>query len=174
MSTRSPHFKWIRDFSSLDKAFVITAGNNGRLYVTVPSKAVVLALDVATGDTLWQMSIGPLSVSDCTPVVDFNGWISVSSLDGCLYSISPTGTLQKFPTKPTLDSVVQVNPLVDCSGFGIYVSQTQVEGKLSRAIGDYTFISATKPMSVSFALLVPAMGLVYWSERYSGTILSSD
>ncbi|KAI4366740.1 hypothetical protein MLD38_022579 [Melastoma candidum] len=167
LSTRSPHFKWIRDFGSLDKSFVITAGNNGRLYVTVPAKALVLALDISTGDTLWQMSIGPLSMTDCTPVVDFNGWISISSLDGSLYSISPTGTLQKFPTTPTLDSVVQVNPITDCSGFGVYISQTQVEGKRIRILGDYTSISAMKPVSMSFTFLVPAMGLVYWSERYS-------
>ena len=73
LSVRSPYFKWIQDFSSLDKYYTITPGNNGRLYVTVPARALVLALDVSTGTVLWQGSIGPLSTTECAPVVDSNG-----------------------------------------------------------------------------------------------------
>lgn len=73
LSARTPHFKWIQDLSSLGKVFTITAGNNGRLYVTVSARALVLALDVSTGNVLWQRTVGPLSSSDCGLVVDFNG-----------------------------------------------------------------------------------------------------
>ena len=73
LSVHSPYFKWIQDFSSLDKYYTITPGNNGRLYVTVPARALVLALDVSTGTVLWQGSIGPLSTTECAPVVDSNG-----------------------------------------------------------------------------------------------------
>jgi len=73
LSTRTPHFKWIQDLSSLDKVFTITAGNNGQLYVTVPVRALVLALDVSTGNVLWQRTVGPLSLSNCGLVVDLNG-----------------------------------------------------------------------------------------------------
>ncbi|KAA8524133.1 hypothetical protein F0562_010436 [Nyssa sinensis] len=65
----SPHFKWIQDFNSFDKIFTITPGNNGPLYLTIPVKALVLALDVSTGTIPWQRNIGPLTTTDCTPVV---------------------------------------------------------------------------------------------------------
>lgn len=81
LSVRSPYFKWIRDLSSFDKTFTITAGNNGRIYVTVPAKALMLALDVTTGDVLWQGSIGPLSTTESAPVVDSNGkWVFILNL----------------------------------------------------------------------------------------------
>ncbi|GAV71035.1 LOW QUALITY PROTEIN: hypothetical protein CFOL_v3_14529, partial [Cephalotus follicularis] len=168
LSMHSPHFKWIQDFSSLDKVFTITPGNNGRLYVTVPTKALLLALDVSSGNVLWQGSIGPLRAADCAPVVDANGWISIGSLDGLLYSFSPTGILKKFPKAFHLDSVIQVSPLLDCSGYGVYISQTKMEGKISHTIGEYTYVSAMKPISVAFTLLVPATGSIYWSESYPG------
>ncbi|KAA8530539.1 hypothetical protein F0562_005248 [Nyssa sinensis] len=171
---RSPHFKWIQDFSSFDKIFTITPGNNGRLYVTVPLRALVLALDVSTGTVLWQRSIGPLSTTDCTPVVDSNGWISIGSLNGFLYSFSPTGALKKFPKAAALDSVVQVSPLLDCSGYALYISQTKMEGKISHTIGEYTYVSAMKPRKVVFTMLVPATGFIYWSESYPGQRVASS
>ena len=73
LSIRGHHFRWIQDFSYLDRNFTITPGNNGHLYVTVPVRALVLALDVFSGNVLWQRSIGPLSKADCAPVVDSNG-----------------------------------------------------------------------------------------------------
>ncbi|CAN1167545.1 Protein GAMETE EXPRESSED 3 [Linum perenne] len=73
LSLRDPHFNWVQDLSFLDKDFTITPGNNGRLYVTIPVKAILLALDVFTGSILWQQSIGPLSTEDSKPVVDSNG-----------------------------------------------------------------------------------------------------
>ncbi|KAF5961394.1 hypothetical protein HYC85_002603 [Camellia sinensis] len=165
---RSPRFKWIQDFSSLDKSFTITPGNNGLLYVTVPVRALVLALDVSTGTVLWQRSIGPLSTADCAPAVDSNGWISIGSLDGFLYSFSPIGVPKKFPKAAALDSVVQVSPLLDCSGYAVYISQTEMEGKINHTIAEYTYISSMKPRNAVFTLLVPATGSIYWSESYSG------
>ncbi|KAK3409330.1 hypothetical protein EUGRSUZ_J01458 [Eucalyptus grandis] len=168
LSTRTPHFKWIQDLSSLDKVFTITAGNNGQLYVTVPVRALVLALDVSTGNVLWQRTVGPLSLSNRGLVVDLNGWISIGSLDGCVYSISPTGDLRKFPRAAKLDLVIQLSPVLDCSGYAIYVSQTQLEGKTDHVVGEYTIISAMRPKSAIFSLLVPATGSMYWSQKYSG------
>lgn len=73
LSVRGPYFKWIRDLSSFENAYTVTPGNNGRVYVTVPEKALILALDVPTGNILWQQNIGPLSSADYVPVVDANG-----------------------------------------------------------------------------------------------------
>lgn len=205
LSIRSPHFKWIQDLSSYDKVFSITPGNNGRLYVTVPIKALLLALDVSSGNVLWEGSIGPLSTADHTPVVDTNGnfcfcvhfclsfgvghisqwtymffsatlsamkgWISIGSLDGFLYSFSPTGILKKFSKTAALDSVIQVSPFLDCTGYAVYISQAEMEGKISHTVGEYNFVSAMKPKSVIFTLYVPATGSIYWSQRYPGNLL---
>ncbi|KAB1211067.1 Protein GAMETE EXPRESSED 3 [Morella rubra] len=140
LSVRSPDFRWIQDFSSLDKVFTVTPGNNGRLYVTVPARALMLALDVASG------------------------WISIGSLDGFLYSFSPTGMLKKFSKADTQDLVVQVGPLLDCSGYAVYLSQTVMEGKISHTIGEYTYVSAMRPKAIIFTLLVPSTGSISWSE----------
>ncbi|KAJ0098770.1 hypothetical protein Patl1_21516 [Pistacia atlantica] len=171
-SVRSPRFNWIQDFSSFDKVLTITSGNNGRLYVTVPVKALVFALDASSGNVLWQRSIGPLSTVDYAPVVDSNGWISVGSLDGFLYSFSPTGSLQKFSKSDTMDSVIQVSPLLDCSGYAVYISQTKISGKFIHTNDEYTYVSAMKPESVVFSLVAPATGSIHWSETYPGEFSS--
>lgn len=170
LSVRSRYFRWIQDFSSLDKNFTITLGNNGHLYVTVPAKALVLALDVFSGNVLWQRSIGPLSKVDSAPVVDSNGWISIGSLDGFLYSFSPTGVLKKFSRMNAENSIIQVGPFLDCSGFAIYSSQIEMEGKISHTIGEYTVVSAIQPKAALFTMLVPATGSIYWSESYPGHV----
>ncbi|XP_042022830.1 protein GAMETE EXPRESSED 3-like [Salvia splendens] len=164
LSIRGHHFKWIQDLSLYGNAFRLTAGNNGLLYVTEPDKALVLALDVSRGNVLWQGSIGPLSSADHEPVVDANGWISYSSLDGFLYSFSATGYLKKFPRSASWSSVMQVNPVLDCSGYAIYISQTEMEGKYSQKFADYTHVSALKPKNVVFTSLVPASGSIVWFE----------
>jgi len=43
------------------------------MYVTVPTKALVLPLYVFSGNVLWQRSIGSLSKVDSAPLVDTNG-----------------------------------------------------------------------------------------------------
>ncbi|KAF1888778.1 hypothetical protein Lal_00036820 [Lupinus albus] len=196
LSIRSHRFRWIQDFSSLDEVFSITPGNNGHVYVTVPVRTLVLALDAFSGNILWQRSIGPLSKPDCAPVVDSNvslfltdyeimgsklgkkpiryqGWVSIGSLDGFLYSFSPNGVLKKFSNRNTENSVVQVGPFLDCSGFAIYYSQIEMEGKVSHAISDYTIVSAIRPKVALFTMLVPATGSIYWSQRYPGQFLTS-
>ena len=75
LSFHSPQFKWIQDLSSFDKVYTITPGNNGRLYVTVPVKSLILALDVSSGNALWQKSIGPLSIAESSPLVDSYGQV---------------------------------------------------------------------------------------------------
>ncbi|WVY99786.1 hypothetical protein V8G54_025856 [Vigna mungo] len=170
LSIRSRYFRWIQDFSSLDKNFTITPGNNGHLYVTVPTKALVLALDVFSGNVLWQRSIGPLSKVDSSPIVDSNGWISIGSLDGFLYSFSPNGVLKKFSRMNAENSMIQVGPFLDCSGFAVYSSQIEMEGKVSHTTGEYTLVSAIRPKGALFTMLVPATGSIYWSERYPGHV----
>ncbi|KAJ8568781.1 hypothetical protein K7X08_032412 [Anisodus acutangulus] len=172
LSTRSPHFKWIQDFSSFGNTLTMTTGNNGLLYVTIAAKALVLAIDVSRGNILWQKSFGPLSTEDYAPAVDSNGWISIGSLDGYLYSFSPNGVVKKIPKVLYMDSVIQVSPVLDCSGYAIYVSQTEIEGKTTWIIGDYTYISAMKPKGVIFTLINPATGTIFWSEQYPGQFSS--
>ena len=99
-------------------------------------------------------------------LIDVPGWIFVGSLDGFLYSCSPTGILKKFSKADILNFVIQIAPLLDCSGFAIYFSQTEMEGKISQTIYDYTCASAMRPKIVIFSLLVPATGSLYWSESY--------
>ncbi|CAD5183559.1 unnamed protein product [Musa acuminata subsp. malaccensis] len=169
---RSPHFRWIQDFSSIDKKINIIPGNNGHLYLIFPRKAVLMSLDVATGNMSWRNNVGPLSAETILPVVDSNGWLSIGSLDGYLYSFSPVGDLKKFLQKTASDSVIQATPVLDCSGFAVYVPQTVMEGKSSRVIGDYTFISALKPLSIVFTLLAPATGTVYWADNHHGEVSS--
>ncbi|KAK2663083.1 hypothetical protein Ddye_001657 [Dipteronia dyeriana] len=172
LSIRSPHFNWIQDFSSFDKVYTVTPGDNGRLYAIIPFKAFVLALDASSGNVLWQGSTGPLSAAEYAPLVDSNGWISVGSLDGFLYSFSPTGTLKKFSNSATVDSVIQVSPLLACSGYAIYISQTEMSGKIIHTNGGFTYVSAMQPKSAVFSLLVPATGSIYWSESYPGQFSS--
>ncbi|KAF2313748.1 hypothetical protein GH714_013135 [Hevea brasiliensis] len=172
LSFRSPRFNWVQDLSSFDKDFTVTPGNNAHLYVTVPIKALVLALDVSMGNILWQTSIGPLNAAEFDPVVDSHGWISIGSLDGFLYSISPTGEVKKFAKASVLNHVIQVSPFLDCSGYAVYISQAEMEGKVSQVIGEYNYVSALRPKGVVFTLLVPATGAVYWSEIYPGQFSS--
>ncbi|GER31010.1 gamete-expressed 3 [Striga asiatica] len=172
LSVRGPYFKWIRDLSSYGGTFKVTTGNNGQLYVTISNKSpLVLALDVFMGNLLWQGSIGPLSSSDYEPVVDASGWVSYGSLDGFLYSFSPKGLLKKFPKSVSLNSVIQVEPILDCSGYGVYISQTEMEGKMSQAINEHDYVSALKPKSAEFTLLEPASGTIYRSENNPGKLL---
>ncbi|KAG6777506.1 hypothetical protein POTOM_017331 [Populus tomentosa] len=172
LSLRSPHFNWVQDLSSFDKNFTVTPGNNGRLYVTVPPLSLVLTLDVLKGNILWQTSIGPLGSAECEPVVDSNGWVSIGSLDGFLYSISPTGALKKYSKASEQDYVIQVSPHLDCSGNAVYMSQTEMEGKVVRTVGESTCVSAMKPKGVLFTMLVPATGVIHWSESYPGKVSS--
>lgn len=53
-------------------------GNCRNLYVVVPVRSLVLALDVSTGNVLWQMTIGPLSSANASGVVDAYGMCQCS------------------------------------------------------------------------------------------------
>ncbi|XP_073311406.1 protein GAMETE EXPRESSED 3-like isoform X2 [Primulina huaijiensis] len=171
LSIRGPHFKWIQDFSLYGNKFTITSGNNGLLYVIIPDKAQILALEVSMGSIVWEGSIGPLSSEDYEPVVDANGWISIGSLDGFLYSFSPTGSLKKFPQSTRVSSVIQVNPVLDCSGYAVYVSQTEMQEREANIIGENTYVAAMKPRNAVFTLLVPVLGSSYWSESDHSNLL---
>ncbi|CAA7408523.1 unnamed protein product [Spirodela intermedia] len=172
--TLSPDFRWIQDLSSVDKVFLITPGNNGRIYITFPEKSVLMALDVSTGNVLWKHTVGPLGRIDISPVVDSNGWVSIGSLDGFLYSVSPTGDLKKFLKSFALDSVIRVSPILDCSGFALHVTQTHMEAKISRLIGNYTYVSAMNPVNLIFSVISPATGAVYSRRKFSGDVLSKS
>lgn len=96
------------------------------------------------------------------------GWVSIGSLDGYLYSFSPSGVLKKYLTRTASYSVVQVSPVLDYSGYAVYVAQTRMEAKTSHTIGEYTSISAMKPTEILFTMLTPAAGTVYWTAKYPG------
>ncbi|KAL0647801.1 hypothetical protein Bca4012_046092 [Brassica carinata] len=166
LSLRGIYYQWIQDLSLVDKFFTVTPGNNGLVYVVFPTKSLVFALDSFSGDILWQKTVGPLAEgSGSQPVIDTNSWVSIGSLDGTLYSFSRTGEL-KTPENVETDSMIQVEPLLDCSGNAVYVSQTKLEGKTD-LIGESTFVSAKKPETAVFSLVVPETRSIHWSHSYS-------
>lgn len=69
--------------------------------------------------------------------------------------------------------MIQVKPVLDCSGYAVYISQTKMKGKISLTKGEITYVTAMKPLRTVFKLLVPATGTVYWSENYPGDLVSS-
>ncbi|KAJ1284210.1 hypothetical protein BS78_03G187600 [Paspalum vaginatum] len=166
----TPQFRWVQDLSSIDRVMTIAPGNSGCLYLVFPRKSIVVGLDVSTGNILWQQNIGPLSNEKVSPAVDSNGWMSIGSIDGTLYSVSPDGDIRKLLGKTGLDSVIHAGPVLDCSGFCTYVAQTIVERKSIRTIGDLTYVSATNVSHILFTLLAPATGTIYWTGEYPGEL----
>ena len=77
MYIHSRQYRWIQDLSSIDKVMEIAPGNNGRLYIVLPRKSIVMGLDVMTGNISWQKSVGPLSNEKILPAVDSNGKIQM-------------------------------------------------------------------------------------------------
>ncbi|CAA7018157.1 unnamed protein product [Microthlaspi erraticum] len=171
LSLRGTYYQWIQDFSLVDRFFTVTPGNNGLVYVVFPTKSLVFALDSFSGDILWQKTVGPLSeTSGSGLVIDSNSRVSIGSLDGTLYSFSRTGELYTIPKNAETDSVIHADPLLDCSGNAVYYSQTKLEGKIDRVIGNNTYVSSKKPETAVFSLVVPETGSIYWSHSYSDQI----
>ncbi|XP_039848134.1 protein GAMETE EXPRESSED 3-like isoform X2 [Panicum virgatum] len=174
---QSHALRWIQDLTSLDKVMTVVPGSNRCLYIVFPRKSIVVGLDVSTGNVSWKQSIGPLSNEKSFPTVDNNGWMSIGSLDGILYSISPDGDMRKLFEETALDSVIPVDPVLDCSGFSMYVAKTIVEGKLIWTTGEYASVSVMKPSRILVTLLDPANGTIYWTGEYPGELsnfMSSD
>ena len=93
-------------------------GNNGRVYVTLSVKSILMALDASSGNIQWKHSIGPLSGVGASPVVDSNGWVSVGLMDRYMYSVSPDGDLRKFRKSSAIDSAIQVDLFLDWAFYG--------------------------------------------------------
>ncbi|KAJ4768682.1 Protein GAMETE EXPRESSED 3 [Rhynchospora pubera] len=167
---RNPQFRWIQDLGMFGTMMVITPGNNGLVYATFSKQAIVVCLDAFTGNITWQQTVGPLSSEMLFPLVDSNGWISIGSLDGALYSISPTGDLKKLLEETPSESVIQASPTLDCSGFAVYTSQTRLDSKIIHNVGSTSYVSGMKPVQVRFTLLAPATGTVYWTGDYPGEV----
>ncbi|CAO2165466.1 unnamed protein product [Urochloa humidicola] len=163
-------FRWIQDLSSFDRVMTIAPGNSWCLYVVFPRKYIVVGLNVSTGNISWKQSIGPLSNEKTLPTVDSDGWLSIGSLDGTLYSISPDGDMRKFLEETAHDSAIHVDPVLDCSGFSMYIAQTIVEGKLIQTSGNYTSVSVMKPSRMLVTLFAPANGTTYWTGEYPGEL----
>ncbi|RLN25346.1 protein GAMETE EXPRESSED 3 [Panicum miliaceum] len=169
---QSRALRWIQDLTSLDKVMTLAPGSSRCLYIVFPRKSIVVGLDVSTGNISWQKSIGPLSNEKSFPIVDNNGWMSIGSLDGILYSISPDGDVRKLFEETALDSAIPVDPVLDCSGFSMYVSKTVVEGKSIWTTGEYTSVSVMKPSRILVTLLDPANGTIHWTGEYPGKLSS--
>ena len=103
--------------------------------------------------------------------ISVTGWMSIGSLDGILYSISPDGDMRKLFEETALDSAIPVDPVLDCSGFSMYVAKTVVEGKLIWTTGEYASVSVMKPSHILVTLLDPANGTIYWTGEYPGLFL---
>jgi hypothetical protein len=43
-----------------------------------------------------------------------------------------------------------------------------MKGKVVHTVGESTCVSAMKPKGVLFTMLVPATGVIHWSESYPG------
>lgn len=97
------------------------------------------------------------------------GWVSIGSLDGSLYSFSPSGDGRKY-IKGGESKLIQASPLLDCSGTSIYVSQTTVEGKITHIIGESTYISAIKSLGIEFTMLADSTGAVHWHTSDPGKL----
>ncbi|KAE8694886.1 putative Serine-threonine protein kinase, plant-type [Hibiscus syriacus] len=150
LSIRSPQFRWIQDLSSFDKVYTITPGNNGLLYVTVPVKALILALDVSSGNVFWQTSIGPLSSSESSPVVD-----SYAPVARSFYDIIATFIAFNF--------LIENNSILLSDRNG---------GKVIHMNDHFTQVSTMKPKRSVFTLMVPSTGKTYWSESNHGHFVS--
>ncbi|KAF3334889.1 protein GAMETE EXPRESSED 3 [Carex littledalei] len=167
---RNTQFRWIQYLGAFGDKMVITPGNNGFVYATFPKQAMVVCLDASTGNITWQQTVGPVSSELVSPVVDSNGWISIGSLDGILYSIAPNGDLKKLLEETASESVIQASPALDCSGFSVYISQTRMDSKITHNVGISSYVSAMRPVQVLFTLLAPATGTVYWTGDYPGEV----
>ncbi|KAK8453070.1 hypothetical protein SEVIR_5G225000v4 [Setaria viridis] len=130
----------------------------GKLYsLYIQSRALRWIQDLSSLDKVMTVAPG-------------NGWMSIGSLDGILYSISPDGDMRKFLEKTANDSAIHVDPVLDCSGFSMYVAKTIVEGKLIQTTGGYTSVSMMKPSRILVNLLAPAIGTIYWTGEYPGEL----
>ncbi|CAN6461891.1 unnamed protein product [Victoria cruziana] len=173
ISTLKPFVNWVQDFGTIDKMISLTAGNNGLVYLVFPRRSLVMALDASEGTVLWRNSVGPLSVYACSLVIDSMGWVSIGSLDGFVYSFSPTGIVQKNLEATAVDSVIQVDPSLDCAGRLVYTAQLKVASKSSHLYGDYSSISVRGPLTLIFTMFVPATGTVHWTGEYPGQLSST-
>ncbi|KAF3796169.1 GAMETE EXPRESSED 3 protein [Nymphaea thermarum] len=168
ISSLKPFVNWVQDFGAIDKMISLTAGNNGLVYLVFPRKSLVMALDASEGTVLWRDNVGPLSVYACSLLIDSMGWVSIGSLDGFVYSFSPTGIVHKNLEATAVDSVIQVDPALDCAGRLVYAAQLKVTSKSSHLYGDYSTISVRGPLNLIFTLFVPATGAVHWTGEYPG------
>ncbi|CAN8306928.1 unnamed protein product [Cochlearia groenlandica] len=168
LSLDGSYYKWIRDLSFVDRLFTVKPGNNGLVYVVFPTKSLLSALDSYSSDILWQKTVGPLSASGLEPVIDVNGWISIGSLDGSLYSFSRTGELRKTPEYAEPDSPIHVAPLLDCSANAVYFAKTLLQVETNKFLGNKsTNVYAKKPKTAVLSLVVPKTRSIYWSHSYS-------
>ncbi|XP_031483718.1 protein GAMETE EXPRESSED 3 [Nymphaea colorata] len=173
ISSLKPFVNWVQDFGAIDKMISLTAGNNGLVYLVFPRKSLVMALDASEGTVLWRDNVGPLSVYACSLLIDSTGWVSIGSLDGFVYSFSPTGIVHKNLEATAVDSVIQVDPALDCAGRLVYAAQLKVASKSSHLYGDYSTISVRGPLNLIFTLFVPATGAVHWTGEYPGQLSST-
>ncbi|KAK1280750.1 Protein GAMETE EXPRESSED 3 [Acorus gramineus] len=137
-------------------------GNDGRIYAC--SGHNFYAFD-GNGSIAWVVSLNYRCRLDVAPVGGERGEIFLIAEDRVL-RIDPSNV-------GTSSSAVEVFYGPESSNKGsVFVSQTRVEAKTGQLIGEYEYISATKPIDLVFTMLIPATGTVYWTEKYPGPLSS--
>ncbi|KAH7282984.1 hypothetical protein KP509_35G054900 [Ceratopteris richardii] len=169
-STWQPFMRWRYALSvDVPLSVKIMAGNNGRIYAAIAEYDTVYALSSSLGTLVWQVKVGPLSEASCIPTVDLLGFVSVGSLDGFIYVISPDGILvDKYLAADSLSLVsILVAPILDCSKQAIYVSQTKVQSKIITKEADGTKgLGITEFLGMNIYLFRPSSGQVLWHTLY--------
>ncbi|MCO5609630.1 hypothetical protein L7F22_063860 [Adiantum nelumboides] len=141
-ATWQPFLRWSYALSvDTPLSVKLVNGNNGRLYAAIAKYDMLYALSTEMGTLVWQAKVGPLSEASCVPSVDSLGFVSVGSLDGFLYVISPDGA---------------------------YVRKYLAADNLSLQTDGTKGLGITQFLGINIYMLVPSSGQVLWSTLYPG------
>lgn len=102
---------------------------------------------------------------------DSSGFVSIGSLDGFLYVISPDGAfINKYLADDNSARVsIQVSPVLDCSKEALFVAQTKVQAKTILEKTDGTkALSFTQYLGMNLYMIVPSSGQILWNTEYPG------
>ncbi|KAI5063968.1 hypothetical protein GOP47_0020638 [Adiantum capillus-veneris] len=171
-ATWQPFLRWSYALSAdIPLSAKVITGNNGRVYAAIAKYDMIYAISTELGTLVWQVKVGPLSEASCTPRVDLLGFVSVGSLDGFLYVISPDGAfVRKYLAANNLSLVsILVAPVLDCSRKALFVAQTRVLSKtIMQKVDGTKGLGITQYLGINLYMLAPSSGQVLWSTLYPG------